>query len=232
MKTNVLIVTTAVWIVVAVTAYFVGKSSGKVEPRYIDKIVEVTKTNTVTVLVDKPVEVWKTNLVRVPVEVVKEVPAAIPEDYVTAKLFVDKFRAAKAVDSPGSLAGIDRLALGFILNKSLEGVIAEADLRDDVELALRRNSIRIAPKADQILLISVNALWDESKTVASYSVNMTVHESATFWRKTELVSSWVRTWEDGSFGRFNRATGKKWLKETVADLVVTFSNAYLKANEK
>ncbi len=231
MKTNVLITTTVVWIAVAVTAYFAGKSSGKVEPRYVDKIVEVTKTNTVTVLVDKPVEVWKTNLVRVPVEVVKEVPAAIPEDYVTAKLFADKVRAAKFVTSYASLAGVERVALEIYLS-DLEGVLTEADIRDNVELELRRSSIRIDPKAAHRLVIEIDALWDKDKNFATFTISTFVSEVVTYWRKAEIVTSYAHTWDHGSFGKITKAGGKQFLKDSVAGQVVKFSNEYLKANEK
>lgn len=218
MKTKALILMTVVWIAVAVTAYFAGASGRKVEVRSVDKIVEITKTN----------------VVKVPVEVVKEVPASIPREYLEAKAFLETYLSPRFAAIGEGLLGMTNFSVVVVFDDNSRDVLEYGPVKESVELAMRRNGIKLLPagQSAHTLFVSVGCVYKKTSSQQTYHVSVEVNERVPIWRGNQFISSYVTTWSDFTVGHVGMLGAPQSIKDAIDTLLVKFSNAYLKANEK
>jgi hypothetical protein len=218
-----------VWLCVSVVALLVGTQFAKKEIQIVEKPVEVVRTK--EVIVEKPVEVIK----EIPKEVERivekrvEVPAEIPDDYKLAKHFVDSFVQAK-FDENAILRGVKDIQV--VVSVSDESKITKSELKDLIELALRKNGVPVKDVSSNWLNIEINGVWDNSDTTYSYSATMLLRMAVPVLRPEGFKVAPVIAWSNAYVGYAGSQKVSEEISNAADKLVVSFSNAYLSANPK
>lgn len=222
--------THAIWICVSIAALFLGTRFS--ETRIVEKPVEVTKTK--EVIVEKPVEIIR----EVPKEVEKiverkiEVPAQIPEVYQAAYRFTENYLKAPMMNAGEVLSSIPDVSVLINFAENIEPKPSEREFKDSIELALRKNGLRVNANSLYLLVFDVTGLWDKEKVVYSFSAAMELSEPTPLWRENTFKRKYVTIWKNSYTGYAGRDKLKDALPGVAEKLVVSFSNAYLAANEK
>lgn len=195
------------------------------------------KVITNEVVREVPKEIVKETVREVPKEVirevVKEVPAEIPEHYKTAVQIASSLANAEFVAGDKTLAGIPSLKVRVALAEALNGKISESDLKDSIELGLRKNGIAI--KNDQArheLWFVVDGLWDDRKVTFSYNARLSVTTSVYFFGEGKTKTTSAEIWVNGYNGYAGSSKIAEGIREAADRVIVTFSNRYLAENSR
>ena len=95
-----------------------------------------------------------------PVEVIKEVPAKIPEEYEEGFALRKALLKAPTLDTNDTeiLKGVKKVNVVIFLNPKVKQLVDEGQLRTKVELSLRRNGISVSPESDWMLIYGIEGL--------------------------------------------------------------------------
>ncbi len=226
MKTHI------IWFLVSVTALLIGAQFPPKEIITVEKPVEVIKTK--EIIVEKPVDVIR----EVPKEIEKiiekrvEIPAEIPQDYKFAKYFLDSYTKAKFFEKNEILADIQGVKVIISLSDNIDGKITESELKDSIELALRKNGVPVNDDAVYILEYVISGLWDTNEITYSYSATMNLREGIPVFRVAGFKQAALIIWSNGYNGYAGKQKVTDGISGAAEKLVVSFSNAYLSANTK
>lgn len=190
---------------------------------------------TIVGVVEKPIVVVK----EIPRDVQKivekrvEVPAEIPDSYKVAARFQEQFYNAGLVEKNDILKGIASVRVLVNIGDLLSSGISISELKDSIELSLRKNGIKIDDSSSFMLEFDVWGAWDQSKSWCTYSGtlglmrNIPVLSGGEF--KKSLVILW---WPQDYIGHVEKEDFVNKITSTTDKLVIAFSNAYLAANGK
>jgi hypothetical protein len=221
-----------VWLCLSIAALFVGTRFAKEEIRVVEKPVEVFRTK--EVVVEKPVEVIR----EVPKEVEKivekrvEVPAEIPSHYLAAQKFAESFFKADCFKKDEILTGISSVQVAVNLADPQKSKISEGELKDLIELSLRRNGVPVKGDSPYFLIFDVSGLWDDSGITYSYSATLALNESVRLLRSSAFKIAPLVIWQNSYNGYAGKQKVGDGITNSAEKLVVSFSNAYLAANPK
>ena len=222
MKTHI------IWLCVSVAALVVGLQFAKKEIQIVEK--PVTKE----VVVEKPVEVIK----EVPKEVDRivekriEVPAEIPDSYKLAKRFYDSFVQAGWFAKNEILKEVPSVRVVIFLNDQVKSKIAESELKDSIELALRKNGVTVKDDSGFFLEFAVDGIWDDANTLFSYMATLTLRQATPVLRSGGFKMAPLAIWENSYICYAGSQKVSDGISGTADKLVISFSNAYLSANSK
>jgi hypothetical protein len=195
----------------------------------------VTKEVVREVVKEVPKEVIREVVTEVPKEVIKEVAAPIPEQYEWAKNFLNKYAAAlsSSLESQDNLLrGLESVRVAVFITDKIENKITKSEVKDSIELSLRKNGIPVRSDSAAIISFLVDGLWDEKKIVFSYSARFSVRMNHPVWINKEFVLHSVEIWEEGFTGYAGSDVISNGIEKAYAKLVTSFSNKYLAANGK
>ena len=220
------------WLCLSVTAFFVGTQFAKKQICFVEKPVEITKTvsTVLTQIVERKVEI--------PVEVEKivvkrvEVPSEIPDSYKMAKWFYDSFFTTNTFEKNEILKGISGVNVGVLLDDDVKSRLSKQELKDSIELALRKNGVPVNDKSDHWLLFTVDGVWDNENIRYSYRAAMSLNEWVSVPSSGEFKLARLKVWESGFTGFAGSQKVAEGITRAVDKLVISFSNAYLGANPK
>lgn len=186
------------------------------------------------VIREVPKEVIREVVREVPREVIKEVPAAIPEDYQIAKWFYESFGKSVLFTQKEALKGTG--PIGVIVSISDSGSslgVTEDELKNSIELALRRNGVPVKnSEASHALLFVVQGVWDDGKVTFSYDLALKIIETVPIFRIGGFRSLRLVIWEESFVGFAGKLKTREALTRNADRLVTKFSNEYLDANAK
>lgn len=200
-------------------------------PRVVTK--EVVREVPKEVIREVPKEVIREVPKEVLREVIKEVPAQIPEDYRLAKAFATRFLSAeRVVENDSILKGVPSVNVSILLSKNLNGRISQNELRDSIELSLRRNGIPVKADAGHTLWFIVEGLWDDKMITFSYSAALTLDTDVFLFTEDKVRVSMREIWRYGYVGMAGSAKVQEGIRTTADKLVISFSNKYLAQNPR
>ena len=226
MKTHI------IWFCVSLAALLVGTQFAKKETLVVEKPVEVIKTK--EVVVEKPVEVIKEVLKEVEKIVEKrvEVPAEIPEHYLTAQKFTDAFLKAGWFEKNEILNGVSSVHVSVTLADPSKSMVTESELKDSIELSLRKNGVPVKADSPYSLEFKISGLWDERGITYSYSATLSLREGLQVLRPGGFKIAPLVVWQNGYTGYAGSQKVGEGITGAAEKLVVSFSNAYLASNPK
>lgn len=193
----------------------------------VDRIVEKRVVVPVERVVEKRVEVPVDRIVEKKVEV----PAPIPKEYVEAYGNMKKLSAAT---STNLLEGIrDADVFVFVTDAAGEAISADV-IKTKLELALRRNGIRVRDKSDQTFFFSVEALPRKLGDVMTYTytINAYVSEYGVGMNDNVVKQAPVVLWKKGSYGYAPASALKEVVMGKIDEYTDDFCNQWLKDNPK
>jgi hypothetical protein len=166
-------------------------------------------------------------------EVPKEVPAEIPESYKEAKRIADSLANAEVALGDETLAGVRSLKVRVSIPDVLKDKVSETELKDAIELGLRKNGIPIKNDgASAALWFMVEGLWDDQKVRFSFSARLTVDTNAFFFVEGKAKMFSAEIWKRGYTGYAGSNKIEEQLREAAEKLVIQFSNRYLAENPR
>lgn len=207
-----------IWLCISVAALAIGTRFAKEVIRTVEKPVEVIR--------EVPKEVEK--VVEKPVEV----QAEIPMHYLAARKFADSYIKAEWIKPEEYLAGIPSVHVTVSLDDPQRSKISERELKDLIELSLRKNGVPVKADSPYLLEFYVSGLWDDRNIMYSYSASLSLSQEVRIIRSSEFKIAPLVVWRNA----YNGYAGSLKVGEGIAGaaerLVVSFSNAYLAANPK
>jgi hypothetical protein len=224
--------THAIWFGVCLAALVLGFQFTKETVRVVEKPVEVVRTK--EVFVDRPVEVIK----EVPREVVrevvktKEVPAEIPLEYKYGKAFMDSYNTSGFFEKNEILRGVESIAVSVYLADEIKSKFSETELKDSIELALRKNGVPVKDASTSYLIFTIVGVWNDQKIHFSYSATLELRERIPVLRKTAFKDQSLVIWSTSYTGFAGSSKVGSALSDCADKVVTQFSNAYLAANQK
>ena len=195
-----------IWLCVSVVALFVGTQFAKKEIQIVEKPVEIVKIKEV------------------------EVPAEIPEDYKAAKQFYDLFVQDNWFRKNEILKGIPSVQVVIKLDDGVKSKVIESELKDSIELSLRKNGVPVKDDSGYILEFSIEGVWDESKTIYSYTTSLSLLEAVPILRSGGFKRAALTIWQNDYVGYAGSQKISGAIGTDADKFVVSFSNAYLAAN--
>jgi hypothetical protein len=202
--------------VVFAVLYF-SKPKTALQPRVI--------SNTVTNVVVK--EVPKE------VEKIVTVPAAIPQQYISAMRFVSNLNNCDFVKGDQVLFGMKDVQVAYFVS-DLKGFISEDEVRDRFELILRKNNVPISPQSPNFIRVEVHGYWGDTLTptrdLLTYQFEVSFVEPQTVLRGGRMHKAYLTVWSQGGYGTVGRANAAKDLFDRIELEAEAFANAFLAAN--
>jgi hypothetical protein len=198
--------THVIWLCVSVAALFAGTQFAKKKIQIVEKPVEVVKTKEV------------------------EVPAVIPEDYKAAKQFYDWFFQANWFEKNEILKGVPSVQVIILLDDEVKGSVTESELKDSIELSLRKNGVPVKDNPAFLLEFSIDGVWNENKTIYSYTTSMSLLEVVPILRLGGFKKASLTIWQNNYVGYAGSQKVSGAINTAADKFVVSFSNAYLAAN--
>jgi hypothetical protein len=220
-----------IWFVVSALAFFGGTRVAKQGTRIVEKPVEVIKTK--EVIVEKPVEVIR----EVPKEIEKivekkiEVPAPIPAKYESALKFTQGYFTADWLKKDEILSGIPNVQVSVTLADPARSRVSVDELKDMIELALRKNGIAVKSDSLYFLQFDVSGLWDDRNVTYSYSATLSLREGIPVFTPAGFKLAPLVVWTNGYTGYAGSLKTGEGITSAADKLVISFSNAFLAANQ-
>jgi hypothetical protein len=184
----------------------------------------------------KEVPVVREVIKEVPVirEVVKEVPAELSQADKMAQQIGYKIANAEYIDDDSALRGIQSIRVSVYLPDGLKDKISDSDLKDTIELELRRNGIPVSDQlgADYSLAYVVDGFWDDTKLRFTYTDNLTLSTTGYFFVDGTARRKNLRLWEKGNVGFAGSQKIAEAVKDSALSRVSQFSNRYLAKNPR
>jgi len=185
---------------------------------------------------EAPSEVIREIIKEVPVvrEVVKEVPAELSEADKRAKEIGHKIVNAVYFDGDSALRGIPSISVSVYLADGLKDKISESDLKDTIELELRRNGIQVQDQSGwgYSLAYVVDGFWDDTKLSFTYTASMSLSTTGYFFVDGIAGRKTLNIWERGSVGHAGSQKIVGAVKDDAFRRVSQFSNRYLAKNPR
>jgi hypothetical protein len=206
------------WLAVSIAALILGTRFSQKELRVIEKPIQVIK--------EVPKEIEKI------VEKKVEVPAEIPDVYLRTKQFAESYIKAAWVDGDDILKGVPSVRVLITLSDPKKSKISESELKDSIELSLRKNGIPVKGDSGYFLTFDVSGLWDDKDVRYSYSAALSLSEGVRILRAGEFKISSLVVWRQSYTGYVGSQKVSEGISGVAEKLVISFSNAYLAANPK
>jgi hypothetical protein len=207
-----------IWFCVCVAALLVGTQFAKKEIQVVEKPVEVIKE------VPKVVE-------RI-VERRVEVPAAIPEEYVKALGFLERFRASKLVSDKESLAGVKAVSVNIRATDEVKKIVSEQELRTKFEITLRRSGVPIDEKSVYTLYYAQDGFTGPSPILV-WACRTTLADMLFGFRGDgEMFAKDVPVWAKGDYGTIGITKARETLMAEAESSAEAFANDWLAMNPK
>ena len=165
-------------------------------------------------------------------EVVKkvEVPVEVPAHYVSAwETRVAKMRATYA-DEKTLFMQLNNLSVTVALDEEVGDIISEQRAKDKFELTLRRHGVPLAEPAVNYLLLDIDAFWNESNTIATWTISVGLLERFEFFRSGKPYWCFAQIWESRSFGTVGKNLARESLLREIEEKAERVANLYLSAN--
>lgn len=216
-------------VVLAFLAYLVGRNSADRPERLVADKDEFGG------IVAAPAKVLKTN------EIVKrvEVPADLPSIYINAYNFFTNHLAAdtKLATRENALRKLDSVTVTINLPEILTAEssvvrVSSFELKNQIELELRKNGIPVKDENLNFLVFTVNAIWDHEKITLTYDVEAKLTTRVVLERKDEVSPVPAVIWSEGYIAYSGRNVVEQGINKVVSNLVISFSNQYLSANPR
>ena len=159
-----------------------------------------------------------------------EVPAEVPAHYEHAwKRRVAEITAGFA-DEEMCFTGLDSIEAVVALDEDTKDVLSNQRAEDKFELTLRRHGVPLAESTNPYLLLSVDAVWNDSNTIAAYVVEVALIEELVFYRNQRPLRRLVGIWESFSFGFVGKNSARELLLNSIEERAERVANLYLSAN--
>ena len=168
----------------------------------------------------------------VPKEVVKKVlvPAEIPMYYERAwKKQAAEFGADFA-DEKTCFSGLDSMEVSVVMNEDSKDILSEQRTKDKFELTLRRYGVPLSDSSNPYIVLSINVLWNEGKTIAIHYIGVDLRETLIFYRNNKPHRRIVTLWESRRQGRVGKNLAKEAFLESIEEEAERVANLYLSAN--
>jgi hypothetical protein len=166
-------------------------------------------------------------------EVVREVPAEIPEGFRRAMEFAVKVGSAQICSEDEMLAGIKSFTVKVALPEGLRNVVSEMDLKDTIELELRKNGVPVSEaRGSYTLWYSVDGFWNDSKVTFNYADRLSLYTVAFVLEGSEVRKFSAEVWWNGSTGYAGSQKVAQAIRQNALGLVTRFSNRYLSQNPR
>lgn len=137
-----------------------------------------------------------------------------------------------STSSRATLKGLPGVIVG-VTGKSCESAgLYESVVKTDVELQLRRTSIKVLESQGAGLEVGVFCYEIRTANVTGYAVHVRLElQQLIWWPHPPPKTATVITWRsDGYLGTDDRATLSENLRKNIRDLVDQFINAWLSVN--
>ena len=183
-----------------------------------------------TMLVEKKIILRDTTLVEK--EVVKrvEVPAEIPAYYEKAWKRQVAESIAKSADEKTCFSGLNSMAVSVVMNEDAEDILSKQRAKDKFELTLRQYGVPLLNSSNPYIMLSINVLWNEGKTIAIYYIAVDLIETLIFYRNNKPHKRIVTLWESRIHGRVGKNLARESFLELIEEKAERVANLYLSAN--
>jgi hypothetical protein len=189
-----------------------------------------------------PFEVYKTNLLIkevtncIEVPKIVEVPAAIPDSYLTLSNFVRDFWDAPILtNNQQILSGLKSVCPKIYVESKLGDFVTADDIRAKYELTLRKNGVPVDSDSANWLTFTIDGLWQEGiggqeKVTCSMHYSLYLSEMTRLYRNGSPKRTSVTTWSTGMVGYAGRNKVREQSLQAAQELAEQFANAYLSQN--
>ena len=146
-------------------------------------------------------------------EVIKkvEVPAEVPTHYEKAWERLIAESIAKFADEKMCFSGLNSMEVSVEMNEAAEDILSQQRAEDKFELTLRRYGVPLSKSSNPYLVLRLNALWTDDKTIAIFFFTVALRETLIFYRNHKPYKRFITLWEEGSYGR----VGKKFSQRSI-----------------
>ena len=214
----------------------IGCKENQAKPNtvYVTNTLFVEHTNIVTI--EHTNRLFVTNEVYVEPKIV---PAEIPKLYIDAADFQLKYISAHSAIKNELFKGVKAINVVVIFTENLTSAapsrfrLMENEIRNSIELDLRKNGIRVKPEAAPLLIFLCEGIWNSNSNIFSSTVSVEFELDARFERpESEFIHKVVPVWNNVTFGLAGLTKVNEQLRDQTSALVTEFSNLYLEANPK
>lgn len=138
--------------------------------------------------------------------------------------------AFAAKDQDQLLKGFKSFSVSVYLNSPAADVISKEDLKTKIELALRRNGIKVDERFGTSISISIDAMKLQQERGYFFRTDTKLIDMAYTHRDNGYAKFPLYLWNDGGLGVGPAQTVKSAIVENVINAIERFSNAYLSQN--
>ena len=197
---------------------------------HTDTVKTETVTNYATLYVTNTVVL--TNTIVVTNEIVKEVSADIPKDYVDGYNILQKMQNATAVNLDQALFQMSDVKVSYFLDTAIKKLPIEDEVKAKFELTLRKYGITINPESQNVILVAIDGIDDETPSLC-YSMRFEVYQPSWVFRNGICHQQVVRVWaKNGKYGTVGKVNANETLLNEIEKGAEVFANDYLSANPK
>ena len=165
-------------------------------------------------------------------EVIKkvEVPAEIPIHYENVWKRLVAELAAPIADEETCFSGLDSMEVRIVINEDAKDILSKQRVKDKFELTLRRYGVPLSDSSNPYIVLSVNVLWNEGKTIAIYYIAVDLIETLIFYRNNKPHRRIVTLWDSRRHGRVGKNLARESFLELIEEEAERVANLYLSAN--
>ena len=200
---------------------------GNADSGFLEARVDTITIRDTIVVLDT---VWVDREVVKRVVVPAEVPAEVPAYYKHAwqKQVAEEY--AGWADEKTCFSGLDSMEVEISMTEDAKDILSEQRAKDKFELTLRRHGVPLSDFSNPYLWLSINALWDESKTWSTYGISVKLSEALIFQRNNKPHRRIVIVWQSGGHGYAGSRVAREALLDAIEEKAEEVANLYLSAN--
>ena len=187
-----------------------------------------------TITVRDTIVVVDTVFVEKVVEKKVEVPAEIPplHEHALQKLVAEV--GAEFADEKTCFSGLGGIEVSVGMDEDAEEILSKQRAKDKFELTLRRYDVPLSDSSNPYLALDIQALWNEEKTFAVYTMSVSLIEPLIFYRDNKPSRKphrrYVALWEKANFGFAGKNVAREAFLRYIEENAERVANLYLSAN--
>ena len=229
------IITSVSALVFLVIGLFIGKSNKQIEiqtivkTNIVEKPVDRIVNRTVEKIVEKPVKEYVDKYITNVVE--KLIERDFTDDE-KQKLFLATLLETSKRPEPNSLPkGINSIRLNVLIGKSISDIISDRDVRNKVELDLRKTGIEVNEKGKYMLNVYITAFPANEGNSFVFQYTFNLNSIGYYFTNDECYKGLVAIWEKESSGIVGKVKAESSFNSIVEKASTELCNLILKSNQ-
>jgi hypothetical protein len=225
------IITSVSALVFLVIGLFIGKSNKQIEIQTVTKtnIVEKPVENVVEKIVEKPVKEYVDKFVTNVVEQIIEKPIS---DEDLQRIFIGSLiENAKRFETDKIPKGVDSIRVNVFVSNSINKFISKEDLKNKVELDLRKIGVNVNDSGKYMLTVHIAAFQTNEGNSLVYEYKFNLNSIGYYFENEECYKGLVALWKKESSGIVGISKAESGFNSVIEKATTELCNIILKSKE-